>query len=75
VQLLLKLMLADAEFWAFGQTEDVLHLLPTVRMFVRSRGINSLSDVEVIQFLVSFNDDKLSNPGTDTHRRPLSHYC
>jgi hypothetical protein len=75
VQLLLKLMLADAEFWAFGQTDDMVDLLRAVRTFVRSRGINSLSDVEVILFLVSFHDDKQSNPGADTHRRPLSHYC
>jgi hypothetical protein len=63
VQLLLKVMLADAEFWAFGQTEDMVNLLRTVRTFVRSRGINRLSDVEVILFLVSFHDNKQSNPG------------
>jgi len=75
VQLLLKFMLVDAECWAFGQIEDVVDLLPKVRTSVRSRGFNSLSDVEVKLFLVPFLDDKQSNLGTDTHRCPLSHHC
>jgi hypothetical protein len=54
IQLLLKFMLADAEFWAFGQTEAAVDLLPTVRTHIRSRGIKNLSDVEVIPFLSSF---------------------
>jgi hypothetical protein len=54
VQLLLKFMLADAEFWAFGQTKAAVDLLPTVRTHIRSRGINNLSDVEVIPLLISF---------------------
>jgi len=48
VQLLLNFMLADAELWAFGQTEAVMKLLPTLRSYLRSRGVQSLSDVEVI---------------------------
>jgi hypothetical protein len=54
VQLLLKFMLADARLWAFGQTEAAVDLLPTVRTYIRSRGINNLSDVDVIPFLISF---------------------
>ena len=48
VRLLMEMMLADAQFWAFGEMDPAVGLLPSVRDLLRTSGMENLSDVEVI---------------------------
>lgn len=47
IRLLMEMMLADAQFWALGEMDFAVSLLPSVRNLLRTSGINNLSDIEV----------------------------
>ena len=51
IRLLMELMLADAQFWAFGEMSPAVDLLPSVRALLRASGLGNLSDVEVRRLL------------------------
>jgi hypothetical protein len=47
IRLLMELMLADARFWALGEMQPAIDLIPKVRKLLRSSGMENLSDVYV----------------------------
>lgn len=47
VRMLMALMLADAQYWAVGEMDPALKILPRVRAHLRKSGVENLSDVEV----------------------------
>lgn len=47
IRMLMALMLADAQYWALGEMDPALSILPRVRSQLRKTGVDNLSDIEV----------------------------
>ena len=62
VRLLMEMMLADALYWAYGEMNPAIDLLPVVRKLLRRSGIENLSDIEVdIHYLLAVNVSGLTD--------------